>query len=502
MKHLEPAAILLTTLCVLALLFMGHARAAGQSIPPQFQGLPAASADSIDYSAQYPMSAMPAEGGNFLDPTFGVTYTRIARPPGATSGNFVPEYARVQAWNSDNTRLYILQTTGQFWHLYDAKTLQWIRKITFPHQPNNGIMPANTSPDLVYYFSGMSLYKLDVRNDSEALIFTIQNSGTYPNPYSQCPPAIYECGEECYLSDDDTKVAAYGWCPQNSLSGSSSLALEVSVIGFLTTTPRELAHKTVAQLAPNVMPYGQGNGHTLFNDLLDNVTVSPAGDWVFFKWFGASNSTCAAVTSADKRGAGVDLWSLDLSTAHQDYVACPGPSHIELGYDVNGKEILVGFWPKTGMRADSWTVRYLDLNNAAVQNTVTLPCAFTYYTPCNTAPAHSTYYHFSLRNIKQGSAALGWGFMSTYAPPNVAWVANQGWGGSENIAIRFDTTLADSSTWRRIGRNFSIRSGDYYGEPHAVWNRDGTAYLFGSNWFTAGGQDFPFVVNMPQGCAQ
>jgi Bacterial Ig-like domain (group 3) len=68
----------------------------------------------------------------------------------------------------------------------------------------------------------------------------------------------------------------------------------------------------------------------------------------------------------------------------------------------------------------------------------------------------------------------------------------------ENVAIKIDTKAPSGSSaqiWR-LGRNMSIRDGDYGAEPHTFVNRNWTAYVWGSNWNTDGGTDNGYYTSL------
>jgi len=136
--------------------------------PPQFSGL---LTTSTDYTcggtvpcATWPMPPIPAPGGKYVDPTWGTTTYRLAVPAANTNGQAVTTYSRVQAWNSDNTKMFLteLVTPQSFLDLYDATTT--------PPTPINRILTdfgivnsisldalwAYTDPNRIYYIPGVS----------------------------------------------------------------------------------------------------------------------------------------------------------------------------------------------------------------------------------------------------------------------------------------------------------------------------------------------------------
>jgi hypothetical protein len=69
----------------------------------------------------------------------------------------------------------------------------------------------------------------------------------------------------------------------------------------------------------------------------------------------------------------------------------------------------------------------------------------------------------------------------------------------ENLAVKIDTTAADSSNavFYRIGRAMSIRDADYNAEPHTAVDRNFTQIIWGSNWNVDGGRNYSFWTKLP-----
>ena len=102
----------------------------------------------------YPVTdlAEPAPRQWFTDPTFGTCLVRVTDrandlSPGDTSTGLVNEYARVQSFNADGSRLLVL-STDYWWYLYDAQTLgPPLAELPLVVEPR---WDAN-DPNLIYY---------------------------------------------------------------------------------------------------------------------------------------------------------------------------------------------------------------------------------------------------------------------------------------------------------------------------------------------------------------
>lgn len=150
------------------LMLIEFGTAVSSQTPAQFRGL---LTTSTDYTCTgtvpcvtWRMPPIPAPGESYVDPTWKTTTYRLAVPPANTNGQAVSTYSRVQAWNSNNTRMFLteLVTPQSFLDLYDATTT--------PPTPINRILTdvgtvnsisldalwAYTDPNRIYYIPGTS----------------------------------------------------------------------------------------------------------------------------------------------------------------------------------------------------------------------------------------------------------------------------------------------------------------------------------------------------------
>lgn len=153
----------------LAALVLSSCRA---QVPPQFKGLLTTTTDytcaGVEPCPTWPMPAMPAPGGSFFDPTFGTTTYRLAVPP-ANPAQAVTTYSRVQAWNSNNSLMFLTESGGPYMDLYDATQTPptpinriTISDGTFLYAGSGDAYWSNTNPTRIYYipfgaFAGPSL---------------------------------------------------------------------------------------------------------------------------------------------------------------------------------------------------------------------------------------------------------------------------------------------------------------------------------------------------------
>ena len=110
-------------------------------------------------------------------PSIGTTTWRLAVPPANTSGKVIPAYNRVQAWNSNNTLMFMTDLGNAGLDLYDATTTPPtpINRITtdlgvgiYPDAGDSDALWAFTDPHRIYFQAragaayGLSLMYVDV----------------------------------------------------------------------------------------------------------------------------------------------------------------------------------------------------------------------------------------------------------------------------------------------------------------------------------------------------
>jgi len=125
--------------------------------PPGFTFI----ADANVYSV--PNLAEPAPRQWFTDPTFGTCLVRVTDrandlSPDDTSDGMVNEYARVQSFNADGSRLLAHGTEGT-WYLYDAQTFLLLGEQPLEVEPRWDA----DDPDIVYYSDETRLMSYNVQ---------------------------------------------------------------------------------------------------------------------------------------------------------------------------------------------------------------------------------------------------------------------------------------------------------------------------------------------------
>ncbi|MBN1657111.1 MAG: hypothetical protein JXA93_01855 [Anaerolineae bacterium] len=106
----------------------------------------------------------------FADPTFGTCLVRVTDreadlAPDDTSTGLVNEYARVQAFNADGSRLVLYGTDGM-WYLYDAHTLLPLGTLPLGDEPRWDA----SDPNRLYHLADTRLLWYDVAAGVEDLV--------------------------------------------------------------------------------------------------------------------------------------------------------------------------------------------------------------------------------------------------------------------------------------------------------------------------------------------
>jgi len=122
-----------------------------------------------------PSLAEPAPRQWFTDPTFGTCVVRVTDrandlSPGDPSTGMVNEYARVQSFNVDGTRLLARGTDGT-WYLYDAHTLLSLGQVPLESEPRWDA----SNPNLVYYSDETRLMSYNIQTAQQTQIRDFQH---------------------------------------------------------------------------------------------------------------------------------------------------------------------------------------------------------------------------------------------------------------------------------------------------------------------------------------
>jgi hypothetical protein len=135
--------------------------AASPAYPPDFR--------LVTGTEVYPLPDMPEPAPRqwFTDPTFGTCLVRVTDrahdlSPGDPSPGLVNEYARVQSFNADGSRLLVYGTEGA-WYLYDAQALQPLGELPIGVEPRWDA----DDPDVLTYSDETRLLSYNVQTGAQ-----------------------------------------------------------------------------------------------------------------------------------------------------------------------------------------------------------------------------------------------------------------------------------------------------------------------------------------------
>jgi hypothetical protein len=127
---------------------------------------------------QAPKLKEPDARAWFVDPTFGTCLARVTDrrqdlSDGDDSRGMVNEYARVQSFNADGSRLLAYSTEGG-WYLYDAQTLEPVGELPLGVEPRWDA----EDPALIYYNDELRLMSYHVASGAKTEIHNF--AGDFP----------------------------------------------------------------------------------------------------------------------------------------------------------------------------------------------------------------------------------------------------------------------------------------------------------------------------------
>jgi len=347
---------------------------------------------------------------------FGAEYFRITTPSSAivenpTVNSMYPDYAKVSAWNSNSTRLWVFDNRGYI-HLYDGDTYARIERITTDWESSGQDQEprwSHSDPNILYYISGMNFNSYNISSHVTTLLHSFTDSD-FGVGVSGCEN-IHN-GDEGNSDDSDRYWAFY--CQTGSPGYNQKGLL---VYDLLTDTI--LASKTY-----------QANGICgtgICPTTINWIGISHTGEYVLINW-----NDDASDNNFSIRGTGQEVFNKNLN-----YISKSSEKnwHTDVAQMADGTEVFVGashLGDVNGYKA----IRMVRLSDGVVIKN----CMF---------PENTSGYHISART--NGSLLKGWVLYSTY---------NQGGTGiipgifnMENFALNIDTCEV-----KRIVHNQSVHN--------------------------------------------
>lgn len=399
-----------------------------------------------DDDANFPASL--SKGGSYYNPVYGTLITRISdssidRAPDYDGPIFAP-YSRHQLYNSDGTRLLLLQLQGS-WIVYDSSTFQVVKAL-------QGLTPSAagdqceihwhpTDPDKVRYsaYQGQSFvfYERDVVTDQVIVLFDLTNVSSvagYPSATSILdvfPTAtrVWNAGEGRCSADCNT----YGWLIEEGTTPLGAITYDIttnSIIGVI-----------------HAADWGGSRPN--------HGSMTPSG-----RYYTISGS-----------GAGTRAYKTDFS----GFVMLHHRSeHSDLGLMPSGND----FYFSLDFQDNDGRCFWVDIdaafaNPSAINNTSAISrrymTDYLYGYGVGGLNPMSTAFHASARC----TGLPGWVIVSCYDN-----ITDKGWSHGQIFAVE----MADDPRIFQIAHGNNHFGGEYWAEMFATINIQGDKVVFPSNW--------------------
>ena len=379
----------------------------------------------------------------FLDPVFGSCVVRVTDweddlSAGDESKGVVNEYARVQAFNADGSRLLAYATDG-WWYLYDAVTLEPLGDLALGVEPRWDA----ADPALIYYNDGTRLMSYNVESGAKSEIHDFGADFPDKELASQGLGAVWTKFE-----GRPSRDSRY-W----GLMAEDQEWLPVAFIVYDRQTD------TVTMRDMRGVPGVEDN--------VDHVTISPLGTYFLASFDRACEE---GQLGDDGHPCGLMVYDRDLDKG-RGLLRIIG--HYDPALDSEGREVVVY------QDIDTDHISMLDLESGVVTPLWEIDFSHT-----------GIGFHFSGLAYERP----GWVVVSTHDNDAGArtWMDDQ----------VFVVELKAGGRVARLAHTHSLVDDDlepdYWAEPHASTNPDLTRIVFGTNWGRSGsGEVEMFMIALP-----
>ncbi|HEY5971936.1 MAG TPA: hypothetical protein VIT22_08175 [Pseudoxanthomonas sp.] len=399
-----------------------------------------------------PSLSRPARGVRVKEPSFGTCLVRGTDHAADVTGKFSRAYyARRQVFNADNTYFF---TIGEGWHhLYDAKTMKHLRKLS-PRAVNSSLPKEYhinsdseaqwdaKDPNSMYYLSasgGKKLMKLDVRNNSYKVVADFSNS--LPS-WASGATRVWAKWEGS--SSKDSRY--WGFQVENS-SG--------TILGYIVWDL--LLNKLAGSMQSSIQS--------------DHTSMSPSGRWIVL----------ASHTS------GTWAYSPDFKTKKK-LMGTSGHSDLAIGANGHDHYVSIDYASSKG---DVFMVDLDTCPSVAASASTAAYCPRTVLFQ-QYIDGSSSAMHISGKAYDRP----GWVVVSAYGHKNsrdgsTPWYADKVFA----MEMRANPRIYPIAYTRRT----KASTGDsYWSEPHATTNRNLTQIAFNSNWGGSSYEDVDtYIVKLP-----
>jgi len=369
-----------------------------QTVPPQFEKL---HTTPDDYTcggtvpcATWPMPPLPAVGASWSDATFGTTTWRLAAP--LTNQEAMSTYSRVQAWNTDGSRMFLTDYAG-YAILYDSSQTppKYINRIT----PDVGLMLpvsldvlwSNTDPHKIFYVPnrssghGLELRSVDVSACTaqacglvSTLVhtFSCMSDATGGDIPAGVPGNQIETGSGAQGGMFDATDRYFSFsCDAVDGTGRH----EIDFIRYDRQSDQVTHQDKWYKVCPGQVPTGCGTWATTgLRRNLFRMNQHPDARFITVIWQGGARDANWT------RGLGVEAFDPNYNYLG---VALPYPGHQDNGYDINGVPVFVGIASYRNDLNDERAISVVDLTKVAPDHQTykryLMPCSYARQPSCS-----------------------------------------------------------------------------------------------------------------------
>lgn len=370
----------------------------------------------------------PAAGIPFPDPVFKTSIVRITDAVSIGKPGLFPDYAKRQAWNSDESLLLLRSDDGSTL-LFDGATYAFLKELDGVGGEDLFWHPAN--PDLVLYNPDHALWTFNVRTGERSLVFDFVGYD------------FASTRGEGHLSRD---ASAYAVVASTYNQSTGDVTIRKLMLLALTEAQGGAIQGKVERSLDLPQPL----------ESFDWVSISPSGKFVVVDYADDVTGQFHGVEVYDRQ---LDLlWQKPLGAGHSD-----------LAVDGDGEEVLV--IDLYDPLANETIIMKYRLSNGESASLLTIDADFDQHISC------------------RSDARPGWCTLSTFDYIGRLDHSPDAWLPFEDEV--FDLNLDGTGDVQRIAHHHSRRYSSttpdsdrsvYWAEPHATASRRGDRILFGSNW--------------------
>jgi hypothetical protein len=410
----------------------------------------------------YSALAKPAKGQTVTDPDFGTKITRITDAQtdwGATVA--VPVYPTIQAWNADESLLFIYVTSPfKGWGLFDGKTYAFKKWLDINPPDVEQVYWSTTDPALLYYIDNNTNYyaltQLNVSTGIKTVLHNFSADLTAGGVLHSCANSSAKIGggeDPFFMSYANDLIGLGCYLGKNGTGGSAafgafSYRISTNTIGALLTVEADV---------PQALPSGTG---TYFYDNTSSVSVLDAA------------------TNTVKRT-----------------IAFDGSNHSDMLKSGNGDDLVAGcqFDGPSG----SGTLMVANLSKGGSVKTIIGEAKGDPYPPTGTLVSGKSWQNPGWVAVAITGCPSGTnGNCNGYNPSAAA--NPQTYLDQEILVANVDSGTVYRAAHHRTTGNYSNASNsNYWAQPNLVLSPSGTRILFASDWGAANPKSVTVNGNAP-----